>query len=313
MQVFVTGATGFIGSQLVPVLVALDHEVHVLTRDASRYDGPAAATVHEGDVLEPDSYREAMAGADAAYYLVHSMGGAGSFTDVDERAARAFADVATEVGLPRIVYLGGLGGDEEELSEHLASRRSVERTLADGSAELTVLRAAVVLGAGGLSFELIRDLVKRLPVMVTPRWVETPCQPIAVTDVVAYLVGVLYVDATVGNTFEIGAPEVVSYRVLMEQVGATLGRSPRIVSVPLLTPWLSSQWVGLVSDVPASVAKPLIRGLSTPVVVNDIRIRSLVPIEPTPIGTAIERAVEGEGVNPDDVIGSLRAAGVLRE
>lgn len=312
MQVFVTGATGFVGSQLVPVLVALDHDVHVLTRDAERYDGPAAATVHEGDVLEPDSYRDAMAGSDVAYYLVHSMGGVGSFTDVDERAARSFVDVASEVDLARIIYLGGLGGEDEELSKHLASRRNVEQILAEGSAELTVLRAAIVLGDGGLSFELIGDLVKRLPVMITPRWVETSCQPIAITDVIAYLVGVLYVDATVGNTFEIGAPEVVSYRVLMERVGAELGGTPRIVSIPLLTPWLSSQWVGLVSDVPASVAKPLIRGLSTPVVVNDIRIRSLIPIEPTSVETAIERAVAGRGVSPDDVIGSLRAAGVIR-
>lgn len=311
MQVFVTGATGFVGSQLVPVLLALDHDVHVLTRDARRYEGPRAVTVHEGDVLEPESYRDAMAGADVAYYLVHSMEGAESFTDVDRRAAQAFVDVATDVDLSRIVYLGGLGKEDESLSKHLASRRAVERILADGTAALTVLRAAVILGSGGLSFELIRDLMSRLPVMIAPRWVETQCQPIAITDAVAYLVGVLYVDATVGNTFEIGAPEVVSYRVLMEFVGAEIGETPRIVSVPVLTPWLSSQWVSLVSDVPASVAKPLIRGLATPVVVNDVRIRSLVPIEPTDVETAVRRAVDGQGVSPEAVVGSLRAAGVV--
>ncbi|WP_372911002.1 NAD(P)H-binding protein [Salinigranum sp.] len=310
MKVFVTGASGFVGSQLVPALLDAGHEVVVLTRDATRYEGPPVGQVIEGDLLDPGSFhlvdraspeagvegqslgallREL--GVEAAYYLVHSMGSDGDFEARDRTAARTFVRGLAEGGVRRIVYLGGLGGERDRLSPHLQSRREIERILAEGEAELTTLRAAIVIGEGSASFELIRQLSSRLPVMVTPRWVETPCQPVAIDDVVAYLVGVLDVEETVGGTYEVGGPEVLTYREIMRRTGRQLGREPRIVSVPVLTPRLSAYWLDLVTDVPRSVARPLIEGLKNPVVVTDTRIRGLVDVDLTPFDVAVARAL----------------------
>lgn len=292
MRVLVTGATGFVGGRLVPALVEAGHEVVALTRDASRYDAPEGVTVAEGDVLEYGSFEDALEGVDAAYYLIHSMQAGDEFEERDRRGARNFAQAASEAGLERVVYLGGLGEDRNELSKHLRSRREVEYILEEGDYDLTTLRAAIIIGDGSASFDVIRQLGSRLPFMITPKWVRTPCQPIAIDDVIAYLVGVLDVPATAGNTFEIGGPEVFTYQEILAKVTERiLGFRPLIIPVPVLTPKLSAYWIGLVTDVSTSVATPLIHGLKNSVVVNDTRIRTFVPIELTPFDEAVEKAL----------------------
>jgi uncharacterized protein YbjT (DUF2867 family) len=294
MHVLVTGATGFVGSRLVPALLDADHDVRVLVRDATRYDGPDDVEVVEGDLLEPGSFDSALEGIGAAYYLVHSMRSGSDFAERDRRAAQNFVDVANTAGIDRVVYLGGLGEERERLSHHLQSRREVEYILAEGEFDLTTLRAAIIVGNGSASFDMVRQLAKRLPVMVTPRWVDTKCQPIAIDDVIAYLAGVLDEPETADETFEIGGPEVMTYKEVMGRTSAIItGRRPLIVPVPVLTPGLSAYWVDLVTDVPRSVARPLILGLKNPVVVQDDSIREYLPIELTPFETAVRKAVDG--------------------
>jgi uncharacterized protein YbjT (DUF2867 family) len=294
MRVLVTGATGFVGSHLVPALVEAGHDVRALTRSPAGYDPPAGVEAVQGDLLDPDSLSDAFEDVEAAYYLVHSMDAGGDFEERDRRAAENFVAAASDAGFDRVVYLGGLGADRDELSPHLRSRREVERVLGDGDPALTTLRAAIILGAGSASFRMVRQIAKRLPVMVTPQWVDTAVQPIAITDVVAYLVGVLDAPETAGETYDIGGPEVLSYREMMARTAERLsGRRPLIVPVPVLTPRLSSYWVGLVTDVPWDVARPLILGLKNPVVVSEDSIREVVPVELTPFDAAIDRAIEG--------------------
>lgn len=290
MRVLVTGATGFIGGRLVPALLDAGHDVAALVRDAERYDAPGAVDVIEGDLLDPESFEDAI-DAEAAYYLVHSMHGGDGFAERDRRAARNFGRAADGAGIDRVVYLGGLGGERETLSAHLRSRREVEYLLSRGRYDLTVLRAAIVVGAGSAGFEMIRQLAERLPVMVTPQWVETECQPIAVDDVIAYLAGVLDVPETAGETYGIGGPDVLTYREMLERTSEQLGRRLRVVPVPVLSPWLSSYWVALVTDVPRSVARPLVDGLKNPVVVRDDRVRELVDVDLTPFDEAVARAL----------------------
>ncbi len=295
MRVLVTGATGFVGGRLVPALLEAGHDVVALVRDASRYDPPEGVTVKEGDLLELGSFEHALDGVEAAYYLVHSMESGDEFAEHDRRAARHFAHAASEAGIRRVFYLGGLGDDRDQLSKHLKSRREVEYILAEGDYDLTTLRAAIIIGDGSASFEVIRQLAQRLPLMLTPTWVETECQPIAIADVVAYLVGSLDVPETAGETFEIGGPEVLTYReILRATARISWGHEPVIVGVPVLTPRISSYWIGLVTDVSASVARPLIDGLRNPVVVTDYRIEELVPIDHTPFETAVRRALGKE-------------------
>jgi len=290
MHVLVTGATGFVGRRLVPALVDAGHEVTALVRDAGRYDPPSGVRVVVGDLLEPESF-EAAPDVDAAYYLVHSMTARDDFEARDRRAARNFADAASAAGVGRVIYLGGLGEERDHLSSHLQSRREVERVLATGTYALTTLRAAIVVGPGSAGFEMVVQLASRLPVMVTPRWVRTPCQPIAVADLLAYLVGVLDVPDTAGGTYEVGGTEVLTYAEMIRRTGRHLGHEPIILAVPVLTPRLSAYWVGLMTDVPWSVARPLIEGLKNPVVVTDDRLSRLVAVEPTPFDEAVRRAI----------------------
>jgi uncharacterized protein YbjT (DUF2867 family) len=299
VHVLVTGATGFVGSRLVPELVAAGHSVRALVRDPGGYDAPEGVEVVGGDLLDADSLGGAFDGVEAAYYLVHSMGAGEGFAERDRRAARNFVDAADAAGVERVVYLSGLGEDRDELSEHLRSRREVESVLADADADLTTLRAAVIIGAGSAGFDLVVQLVKRLPVMVTPQWVRTPCQPIAARDVVAYLVGVLDAPETAGETYEIGGPEVLSYQTMMERTARLAGQRLRVVPVPVLSPRLSTYWVDLVTDVPRSVAHPLIHGLKNPVVVHDDSIRGVVDVELTPFETAARDALREQGVAVD--------------
>jgi uncharacterized protein YbjT (DUF2867 family) len=292
MRVLVTGATGFVGGRLVPELVAAGHEVRALVRDRGRYDAPAGVTVFEGDVLDRGSFEEALDGVDVAYYLIHSMHAGEDFAERDRRAATNFRDAATEAGVSRVVYLGGLGEEGDDLSHHLESRREVERVLGQGGYDLTVLRAAVIIGAGSASFDMIRQLSKRLPVMVTPRWVRNECQPIAIDDVLAYLLGLLEHPETAGRTYEIGGPDVMSYQEILRTTARVMGRrEPFIVPVPVLTPRLSSYWVGLMTDVDFRVARPLIDGLKNPVVVRDDTITRVIDIEQTPYREAVRRAL----------------------
>jgi uncharacterized protein YbjT (DUF2867 family) len=297
MRVLVTGATGFVGSRLVPALLAADHEVVMLTRDADDYDGPAEE-VREGDILDPGSFEHALEDIEAAYYLIHSMESGTDFAARDRKAAHNFQRAASEAGIERVVYLGGLGETREHLSKHLQSRREVETILEQGDFSLTTLRAAIIVGVGSSSFSMVNQLVHRLPVMVTPKWVRTECQPIAITDVVTYLVGVLDVPETAGETYEIGGPEVLTYQQLLRRTAAVAGRPLYIVPVPVLSPNLSTYWVNLVTDVPKSVARPLILGLKNRVVVTDERIEELLPFERTDFETAVERAF-GKAPEPD--------------
>lgn len=291
MRVLVTGATGFVGGRLVPVLLDRGHDVRVLVRDATRYDAPDV-TVFEGDLLEPGSFETALTDVDAAYYLVHSMQAGADFEERDRRAAQNFSTAASAAGVERVVYLGGLGEEGDDLSHHLQSRREVERVLAEGSYALTTLRAAIIIGEGSASFSMIRQLATRLPVMVTPRWARNECQPIAIRDVVRYLAGLLDAPATTDQTFEIGGPDVLSYAELIRRTAELAGRRrPLILPVPVLTPRLSSYWVGLVTDVDWRVARPLIDGLKNPVVVTDDSIRTHFTFDRTPFDEAVERAL----------------------
>jgi uncharacterized protein YbjT (DUF2867 family) len=282
-MILVTGATGYIGGRLVPQLLEKGYRVRCLAREPRKLAGRGwdeRAEVVAGDVLDPGSLRRGLVGCDAAYYLVHSMAaGERSFEGRDRVAARNFARAAAEAGLRRVLYLGGLGKRSERLSAHLSSRHEVGDVLRDGPVPITELRAAMILGSGSASFEMMRALVARLPVMICPRWVQTRSQPIAIRDVLAYLIGCLESPATAGRTFDIGGPEVLTYEQMMHRFARVLGLRRRIFVVPVLTPRLSAYWANLVTPIPASVAFPLIEGLRAETICEDDRIRALVPLD----------------------------------
>ena len=291
MRVLVTGATGFVGSSLVPALLDAGHDVVAMTRDASRYDPPEGIEVVEGDLLEPETLAGDFDGVDAAYYLVHSLQTGGDFEERDREAATNFSAAASAAGVERVLYLGGLGETGDDLSPHLRSRQEVETLLARGSYDLTTLRAAIIVGAGSVSFQMVRQLVTKLPVMIAPKWVYTYCQPIAISDVVSYLVGVLDAPETAGGTYEIGGPEVLTYKEMLVRTGEAMGKRRLIVPVPVLSPRLSSYWVDLVTDIPRSISHPLILGLKNPVIVTDDSIEQHVRVDRTPFQEAVERAL----------------------
>jgi uncharacterized protein YbjT (DUF2867 family) len=297
--VLVAGASGAIGSRLVDRLVAHGRTVRVAGRrpDELRERWPALEAV-ELDVLRPDTVGPALAGAHAAHYLVHSMepGTEGAFHARDAEGARTFARAARAAGVGRVVYLGGLGDEGGALSEHLWSRQEIGRILAAEGPPVVELRAAMVVSAASASFRMLQDLVHRLPAMVLPRWVNTPTQPIAIGDVLAYLEAALDVATADHHTVvEIGMPEVLTYRQMIERVAAAQGRSPVLVDVPVLTPKLSSYWTGLTTSVPAALARPLIEGLSTETVVtSDLAGRVFPAIEPVGFDEAVRRALAGE-------------------
>ncbi len=288
----VTGATGFIGRHLVPRLTARGHRVRALVRTPDTYRAEGVE-VGQADVLKPETLRTALDGVHTAYYLVHSMGAGTEFEEKDRRGARNFLEAAEDAGVERIIYLGGLGETGPELSEHLRSRAETGRILESGDVATTTLRAAIILGHGGASWEMLKQLVERLPVMVTPLWVESRCQPIALRDVLGYLVGSAGAPETAGATFDIGGPDILTYRQMMLTLGRAMGKRRYIFGIPVLTPRLSSYWVDLVTDVPASIARPLIDGLKIDVVCRDDRIRDLVPLETTPYQEAVGLALRG--------------------
>jgi uncharacterized protein YbjT (DUF2867 family) len=284
--ILVTGSTGFIGGRLLAALSSLGYRIRCFVRRGEvfrpRISLEREPEVVEGDLLDASSLGPALEGVTAAYYLVHSMGGRSiretrAFADRDRACAENFTAAADRSGLGRIIYLGGLGETGRSLSKHLSSRQEVAQILRSGGAKATVLRAAVIIGAGGASFEIVKSLVEKLPVMVCPRWIDTRCQPIAVGDVIAYLTGCLASRETEDLTLDIGGPEIITYRSMMTIYARARGLRRLIVSVPLLTPRLSAYWVNLLTPVPAGIVFPLIEGLKNEVVCRDTRITELVP------------------------------------
>jgi uncharacterized protein YbjT (DUF2867 family) len=288
-QILVTGASGFIGSRLAAELVRAGREVRAMTRRPGTYRGAGRPVA--GDVGDPASLQAALRDVDMAYYLVHSLG-ANDFERKDADAARAFGAAAAGAGVRRIIYLGGLGADDATLSAHLRSRREVETLLGAGGTPVTVLRAAVVIGHGGISWEITRQLVEHLPVMLTPRWVNTRTQPIALADVVRYLVGVLDAPEAAGAVYEIGGPDVLRYVDMLTIAARVLkGRALPVVILPLLTPRLSSLWLALVTDVDVPTARNLIDSMTNDVVVRGRSIRDVVPGEPMGYEQAVRAAL----------------------
>ena len=294
-RALVTGSTGYIGGRLIPASLEAGFTVRALARHPERLaDQPWHDQVEivEGDANDESDLRAALADVDVAYYLIHSLGSGSRFADRDRATAQTFARAAYDVGVGRIVYLGGLFPEGEELSPHLASRKEVGDILMASGVPTTVLRAAVILGSGSASFEMLRYLTERLPVMVTPRWLDNRIQPIAVRDVLRYLVGSASMPESVSRAFDIGGPDVLTYREMMQDYARVAGLSKRrIRTVPLLTPSLSSHWVGLVTPVPNGIARPLVESLIHEVVCTEHDIDEYVDVPPEGL-TGFDRAVE---------------------
>ena len=296
MRVLVTGATGYVGGRLVSRLLERGLAVRCMVRDAGRLQGRDWAEqveIVQGDVLDAASVATALCGIEVAYYLVHSLGAGRDFHDRDVRAAQAFGEAAAAAGVARIIYLGALGDDSAPLSEHLRSRQHTGVALRAGGVPVTELRAAVIVGSGSLSFEMIRYLTERLPVMICPSWVYTRIQPIAIRDVMRYLVAALDTPASSGATVEIGGSDVLTYGEMMTRYASLRGLTRWLVPVPVLTPRLSSYWVHLVTPIPSAIAEPLIEGLRNEVVVRDsVPVRTLFPgIEPVGYNESVRRAL----------------------
>jgi len=290
-KVLVTGATGFIGKRLIAALLVEGFQVRAVVRSPGMQFPDEVETI-TGDLLDRSSLGPVLEGIDTAFYLVHSMaGGRAGFERRDRQAVENFVSMANRAGLRRAIYLGGLGETGSGLSKHLASRLEVAETLQSGNFLTTVLRAAIIIGSGGASYEIIKALVERLPIMITPKWVSTKCQPIAVRDVIKYLTGCLLDERTAGNTFDIGGPEILTYREMMQRFARIRNKKIVIVPVPFLTPKLSSYWVGLVTPAKPSIAIPLIEGLRNEVICRDTRIRELLPFPLTPFDESIRIAM----------------------
>ncbi len=298
--ILITGATGYVGGRLVPKLLGAGYRVRTLGRSVSKLKGRPwsnhpSVELAAGDVLDKESLRKALAGCWAAFYLVHSMNAdPKGYTQTDRQGAQNMVGAASQSELNRIIYLGGLGGqDDDQLSDHLRSRQEVARILQSGPVPTTFLRAAMILGSGSASFELLRYLTDRLPVLIAPRWVDTPVQPIGIRNVLNYLQGCLEQDEVLGQVFDIGGPEVVSYRQLF-QIYAEEAQLPKrlIIPIPFLTPRLSSYWIHLITPIPSSIARPLTEGLRNPVVCRDNRIREIIPQELLTCRQTIRLALE---------------------
>jgi uncharacterized protein YbjT (DUF2867 family) len=284
MRIGLTGATGYVGGRLAPKLLDAGHSLRCLVRDRRKLDSRpwrsrTGVEVVEADLQERDQLTAQLAGCDIAYYLIHSMQATGqAYVERDRQLANTFAHAAQKAGVQRIIYLGGLGELGDQLSKHLASRREVEVCLESAGVPVTTLRAAMIIGSGSASFEILRYLVERLPVMITPRWVQTQCQPIAISNVLNYLVACLMEPRTIGLTLDIGGPEILNYRQLMDIMASELGLRQRwIVPVPLLTPRLSSLWIHLVTPVSYRIARPLGEGLRNRVVCRNDAAEKLMP------------------------------------
>jgi uncharacterized protein YbjT (DUF2867 family) len=307
-RVLIVGATGFVGRRLIPELVKKNVPLRLLARKPAGLSEPTGQNADielcQGDVVANTGLVEALRGVETAYYLVHSMGGKTmtrneEYADKDRTAARNFMTAADAQGLQRIIYLGGLGEARDDLSEHLRSRAEIAGILSSGKPAATILRAAIIIGAEGSSYEMLRYLVERLPVMVCPKWVDTRIQPIAIKDVLAYLVGCLLNPATAGKSFDVGGPEIFTYLEMMQKYAEVRGLAKRIIiRVPVLTPLLSAYWVDLVTPIPSGIAHPLIEGLKNEVVCKNNEIDNYVPITKTSFADAVMTAHSEEKKGP---------------
>ena len=291
-----TGATGYVGGRLLQLLEQQGHRVRCLARRPEILTPKThpPTEVVAGDVLDRDSLDAALRGIEAAYYLVHSMGSTGSFEDADRQAATNFGEAAKAAGVGRIIYLGGLGRSEDALSPHLRSRHEVGEILRRSGVPVIEFRASIVVGPGSLSFEMIRSLVERLPFMITPKWVNVPAQPIAVDDVLAYLVAALRLPVAQCRVYEIGGADQVSYADIMRAYARQRGMRLRMISVPVLTPFLSSLWLGLVTPLYARIGRKLIESIIHSTVVRDAAALTTFPVRPIGIDEAVRRALASE-------------------
>ena len=297
--ILVLGATGYVGGRLVPRLLEAGYRVRAASRSIQKLKSRTWAnhpnvSLVAVDVTQENSLAQALSGCSVVYYLIHSMDPASrNFSETDRQAANHMVRMAAESGISRIIYLSGLGEDDPDLSEHLRSRAEVARILTAGKVPTTVLRAAMIIGSGSASFEILRYLVDRLPVMITPKWLATPCQPIAIRNVLNYLLGCLAHPETTGQTYDIGGTDILTYRQLMDIYAkeARLGKR-FIIPIPFFTPRLSSYWINFVTPVSASIARPLAEGLRNPVVCGDNRIRAIIPQELLTARESIQLALD---------------------
>jgi dTDP-glucose 4,6-dehydratase len=292
MNILIVGSTGFVGSNLIKSLDKKKHNITAFSRSAKSEDFSDGVKVFQGDLCEPDTLDGLCEDIDVAYYFIHSLTSK-DFMQKDKRLARRFREIASEAGVDRVVYLSGISGSENNLSPHLKSRRDVEVVLFDGEYDTTVLRAAVIIGGQSASFRMIDDVTDRLPLMVVPKWVRTPSNPIWIGDVVEYLIKVLDYDETRNNVYDIGCKQKWSYKGLIEETANIKGKKVRILPVPVMTPELSSYWLKFTTDVQYSIAKPLIKGMKNPVTVDsDTDLNNLIDIDITPIDVSIEKTLD---------------------
>ncbi|MEZ6209692.1 MAG: NAD(P)H-binding protein [Phycisphaerales bacterium] len=314
--IFLTGATGYIGGRLAPRLLDRGYRVRCLVRSLAKgrarpwSDHPGVQFI-EGDASDRELLCDAMRGCGVAYYLIHSMDASNpQFHERDMRLAGTFSDAASRASVARIIYLGGLGETGSDLSEHLSSRQEVERALGASGVAVTVLRAAMIIGSGSASFEILRYLTERLPVMITPRWVRTECQPIAVRDVLHYLINALETESTAGRVIDIGGPDILDYAALMRKMASALDLPRRlIIPVPVLTPKLSSLWIHLVTPIDSGIARPLAEGLRNRVVCRNDLARRLMPHNCMSVDQAIKAALVRVGAQTIET--SWSDAGVM--
>ena len=293
-RILVTGGTGYVGGRLIPLLEQRGHRVRCVARRPEFLQprvGPQTEVV-AGDVLQPETLASALEEIETAFYLVHSMGTGNDFEDEDRIAARNFAEAARRSGVRRIVYLGGLGDEQQQLSKHLRSRQEVGAILRESGAQVVEFRASIVIGSGSLSFELIRTLVQKLPVMICPKWVSTPAQPIAIEDLLSYLLAAIDLPAGTSDIFEIGGPDQVSYGDIMQEYARQRGLKRWMISVPFLSPRLSSLWLGLVTPVYARIGRKLVDSLRNPTVVTNSHANEVFAIRPRGVRDAISRSRE---------------------
>ncbi len=295
--VLLTGGSGYVGGRLLPLLEAKGVALRCLARNPAKLRPVVAPTTEilEGDVLDPNLLNVAFQGVETAYYLIHLMADSTDFEREDRQAATNFAEAAKRGGVRRIIYLGGLGDDSSRnLSPHLRSRHEVGKILRESGVECVEFRASLVIGAGSLSFDLVRSLTNRLPVMICPRWLTTPTQPIAVDDVLAYLLAAMDLPTGPSRIFEIGGTDVVTYGDIIREYARQRKLRRWLISVPVLTPYLSSLWLGLVTPASAEVGRHLIEGLKNPTVVRDQSALGVFPIRPMGIREAISRALASQ-------------------
>ena len=292
-MILVTGATGYVGGRLVPRLVEKGYKVRAIARDASRlmnrWEG---VEIVQGDVLNKDSLQNVFKDVDTAYYLIHSMGGEGEFSKTDIRAAENFASTVEQQGVNRIIYLGGLSSSEEQLSKHLTSRLQTGDTLRKFGVPVTEFQAGVIVGSGSLSFEMIRYLTERLKFMITPKWVNTKTQPIAIRDVLRYLVDALTIEKSKGEIIEIGGEDILTYKELMRIYAQVRGLKRYFIKVPVLTPRLSSHWIGLVTPLPSRIAKPLVDGLKNELICKSTKAKELFNFKTISYKEAVQLALQ---------------------